>query len=93
MSVKVCLSENHNERIVLSKESSYCSMKWLKWHDLLLIANKLIEKVPDSRNAKECCESFLKNKNKKIPKRIKNNYLATKKFWHFIKEHPKTSHE
>ena len=40
--------------IGFSKENSYCIMKRLKKKkDLLLLANKLIEKIPDPRNAKE----------------------------------------
>ena len=69
--------ENCYKRIGFSKESSYYSMKRLKRKDLLLLANKLIEKVPDRHNAKEHCESFLRKKNKKS--------ITT--------EHPKTSHE
>ena len=40
-------------------------MKHLKRKDLLLLANKLIEKVPDPRIAKEHYESFLRKKNRK----------------------------
>ena len=40
-------------------------MKRLERKDLLLLANKLIEKVPDTRNAKEHYESFLRKKNRK----------------------------
>ena len=43
--------------------------------DLLLLSNKLIEKIPDSRNAKEHYQSFTRQKNKKISKTISNNYL------------------
>ena len=43
-------------------------MKRLKRKDLLLLANKLIEKVPDPRNAKENYESFLRKKNRKSVK-------------------------
>ena len=46
-------------------------MKCLKKKDLLLLANKLTEKVPDPRNAKERQQSFL---------RKKNNYVSTKNF-------------
>ena len=45
--------ESYYKQIGFSKESSYYSMKWLKQKDLLLLANKLIEKIPDPRNAKE----------------------------------------
>ena len=40
-------------------------MKRLKRIDLLLLAYKLIEKVPDTRNAKEHFELFLRKKNRK----------------------------
>ena len=33
-----------------------------------MLENKLIEKIPDPRNAKEHCESFLRKKNKKSVK-------------------------
>ena len=45
--------ENYYKQIGFSKEESYYSMKHLKRKDLLLLVNKLIEKVPDRRNAKE----------------------------------------
>ena len=44
--VRDCLFENYYRRIGFSKESSYYSIKRLKKKDLLLLANKLIEKVP-----------------------------------------------
>ena len=40
-------------------------MEHLKRKDLFLLANKLIENVPDPRNAKEHYESFLRKKNRK----------------------------
>ena len=55
------------------KENSYYSMKWKK-RDLLLVAIKLIEKIPDATNAKQNYQSYRKRKNKhKIGKTIKNN--------------------
>ena len=57
--------ENYYKRIGFSKESSYYSMKCLKRKDLLLLTNKLIEKVPDPCNAKEHYTSFSREKNKK----------------------------
>ena len=39
--------------------------------DLLLLATKLIEKVPDATNAKQHYQAVLKNKNKKSVKRSK----------------------
>ena len=63
--------ENYYKRIGFSKESSYYSVKRLKKKkDLLLIANKLIEKTPDPRNAKEHYQSFIR---KKISKTVRNN--------------------
>ena len=60
--------ENYYKQIGFSKEDSYYSMKPLKRKDLLLLANKLIEKVPDPHNAKEHYESFLRKKNRKSVK-------------------------
>ena len=42
--------ENYNKRIEISKESSYYSMKLLKRIDLLLLADKSVEKEPDPCN-------------------------------------------
>ena len=56
--------ENYYKGIGFSKEDSYYSTKHLKRKDLLLLANKLIEKVPDPRNAKERYESFLRKKSR-----------------------------
>ena len=51
-------------------------MKYQKKEDLQLLATKLTEKIPDSRNSKEYCQSFIR---KKISKPVKqNNYTATK---------------
>ena len=52
-------------------------MKHLKRKDLLLLANKLIEKVPDPRIAKEHYESFLRKKNRKT-KHSKNSHKLSK---------------
>ena len=56
--------ENYYKKIGFSKESSYYSMKYVKRNNLLLLANKLIEEVPDSRNAKEHYESFPRKKSR-----------------------------
>ena len=56
------------------------SMKQSKKKDLLLLANKLIEKIPDTVNAKEHYQSFIRKKNKKLVKKTKNNYSSTKNF-------------
>ena len=43
-------------------------MKSLKEKDLLLLANKVIERMPDPRNAKEHYQSFIRKKNTKSVK-------------------------
>ena len=46
--------ESYHKLIGFPKENSYYSMKRLKKKkDLLLLANKLIKKIPDPHNAKE----------------------------------------
>ena len=56
--------ENYYKQIGFSEEDSYYLMKHLKRKDLLVLANKLIRKMPDPCNTKEHCESFLRKKNK-----------------------------
>ena len=68
--------ENYYKRIGFSREDSYYSMKkiyekdfnekdlYIK-KDLLLLANKLIEKISDHRNAKEHYQLFIKKENTK----------------------------
>ena len=51
--IRYFIFENYYERIGFSKESSYNSIKGLEKKDLLLLANRLIEKIPDPLNAKE----------------------------------------
>ena len=66
-----------------------------------MLGNKLIEKIPDARNAKYHDQSFLTKKNTKLvkqseiityqPNTFKNpNIVDTKSV---ITEHPKTSHK
>ena len=57
--------ESYYKRIGFSKENSDYSMKRLKKKDLLLLANKFIEKIPDLRDAKEHYQSFTRKKNRK----------------------------
>ena len=38
---------------------------------MLLLATKLIEKIPDASNTKEYYQAFVKNKNKKLVSRSK----------------------
>ena len=68
--IKDFIFENYYKRIGFSKGNSYYSMKRLKKKDLLLLANKLIEKISDPHNAKEHYQTFIR---KKIGKTIKNN--------------------
>ena len=83
--------ENDYKRIGFPKENSYCSMKRWKRKDLLLLANKLIKKVPNPRNAKEHYESFL---GKKSSKSVKQSEVITYQPKTFdITEYPKSSHK
>ena len=75
--IKDFIFENYYKRIGFSKENSYYSIKHLLKKDLLLLANKLIEKIPDPRNAKEHYQLCIRKKIK-INKTIRNNYLSTK---------------
>ena len=70
----------------------------LKTKDLLLLANRLIQKVPDPRNAKEHYESFLRKKNRKPIKQseiitYQPETLDTLDIKSVITEHPKASHK
>ena len=63
--------ENYYKRIGFSKANSYYPIKLSKKKkkkDSLLLANKLIEKIPDPRNAKEHYQSFIRKKNTKSVK-------------------------
>ena len=51
----------------------------LEKKDLLLLRNELIEKMPDLGNAKEHYQSFTRKKSRKSRKKIRNNYISTKK--------------
>ena len=58
--------KNYYKEIEFSKKKKLLFNEMLeKKKDLLLLANKLIEKIPDSRNAKEHYQSFLRKKNTK----------------------------
>ena len=89
---------NYYKRNGFVKERSYYSMmKHLKKKDLLLLANKLIEKIPDPHNAKEHYQSFIRKKrtNSEIityqPKTFENPNTVDIKL--VITEHSKTSHK
>ena len=89
---------NYYKRIGFSKENSYYSMKPLKRKDLLLLANKLREKIPDPRNDKQHFESILRRKNMKSVKQSEIiAYLPetfdTLDIKAVTTEHPKTSHK
>ena len=66
--IRDAIFENYYERIGFTKESSYCSMKRLKRKDLLLLATNLTEEIPDPRNAKKHCHSFMRKANVKLVK-------------------------
>ena len=92
--------ENYYEQIGFCKENSYHAMKLLKKKDLLLLANKLIEKYLILVMLKNTI-NHLSEKTHKISKTIRNNYLSTKTFENpnnvdiksIITEHLKTSHK
>ena len=51
-------------------------VQWKAWKkDLLLLMNKLIEKIPNPRNTKEYYQLFIRKKT------IRTNYISTKNFW------------
>ena len=72
-----------------------------KKKDMLLLANKLIEKIPDPCSAKEHYQSFISKKNANSvkqseiityqPKTLENPNIVDVKS--VITEHPKTSHK
>ena len=76
-------------------------MKPLKRKDLLLLANKLIEKIPDPCNAKEHYQSFFKKEKQKSVKQSEIITYQPKSFVNpnsvdiksVITEHPKNSHK
>ena len=76
-------------------------MKHLRKKYLLLLANKLIEKIPDTRNAREHYQSFIRKKNTKSVKQSKIITYQPKTFENLnivdiksiITEHPKVSHK
>ena len=73
----------------------------LEKKNLLLLANKLIETIPDPRNAKEHYQSFMRKKNRKSVKQSEIITYQPKAFENpntvdiksVITEHPKTSHK
>ena len=71
MKIKDFILENYHKRIGFSTENSYYSMKRLKKKDLLLLSNKLVEKLTDPQNAQEHYQSFLQKKNIKSKKQSK----------------------
>ena len=68
--IKDFIFENFYKRIWFSKASSFYSMKRLK-KNILLLTNKLVEKMPDPNNAKQNYQSFGRKKYKKSVKQQK----------------------
>ena len=60
--------ENYNKRIGFLRKAVIIQWNTWKKKDLLLLANKLIEKIPDPRNAKGHYQSFIRKKSKKSVK-------------------------
>ena len=63
---KDVIFENFYERMGFSKEISYYWTKRLEKKELLMLANKLIEKIPDVSNAKKYYQSFIRKKYTKL---------------------------
>ena len=62
--VRDFIFENYYKWSGSVQERSYSWMKHLKKKkDLLLLANQLIEKIPNPLNAKELYQSFIRKKN------------------------------
>ena len=81
LNIRDVIFENYYKGIGFSRENSYYSMKRLKRKDLMLLANKLIEKIPYPRNVKEHYQSFLRNKNKKSVKQSEIFTYQLKNIW------------
>ena len=60
--IKDFLFENYYKWVVFSNENEIIHWNVLK-KDLLVLANKLIEKIPDPRNIKEHYQLFIRKKN------------------------------
>ena len=71
------LFENFYRQIGFTKENSY-SMKHPKKTELVLLATKLLGKIPDAGNDKEYY--IFEKKKHEISKTIKNNYSETKNY-------------
>ena len=92
--------EDYYKQIGFSKENSYYSMRRLK-KNLLLLATKLIKKIPHRRNAEEHRQSFTRKKNTKSvkqseiitcqPKTFENTNIVD--LQSVITEHSKTLHK
>ena len=93
--------ESYHKQIGFFKGRSYYSMKRLKQKDLLLLADKFIEKTSDPRQDKEQYQLFIReNPTKSVkqseaityqPKTFKNPNIVDIKS--IITEYPKTSHK
>ena len=68
--MKDFIFENYHKQIEFSKKISYNSIKHLTKKDLLSLTNKLIKNILDP----------CKKKKQKMSKKIRNDYLSTKKF-------------
>ena len=93
--------ESYHKQIGFFKGRSYYSMKRLKQKDLLLLADKFIEKTSDPRQDKEQYQLFIReNPTKSVkqseaiayqPKTFKNPNIVDIKS--IITEYPKASHK
>ena len=60
--------ENYYKQIGCCKENRYYYTERLMKKDLLPLANKSIEKIPDPRNAREHYQSFIRKRSTKSVK-------------------------
>ena len=98
--IKDFLFENYYKWVVFSNENEIIHWNVLK-KDLLVLANKLIEKIPDPCNIKEHYQLFIRKKNTKSvkqsqiityqPKTFENPKIVNIKA--VITKHPQNLHK
>ena len=69
--IRYFIFEKYYGQIRFFKENIFYPMKHLKRKNLLLLANKITEKIPDTCNAKQHYQSFIRRENRKSVKQSK----------------------
>ena len=64
--LKDFMLKNYYRQTGFPKEKNYYSMKHQKKKELLLLATKLIESIPDASNAQEYYKSYLREETKLV---------------------------